>query len=75
MGVVIRPTTEADLPLVAGLWADGEVMAFVGFPDGLAQTDEEMARWYRQHVSQRPRTKRLAEHVNEYGSCYLEKTL
>lgn len=73
MGVVIRPTTEADLPLVAGLWADGEVMAFVGFPDGLTQTDEEMG--YRQHVSQRPRTMPLAEHVNEYGSCYLEKSL
>ena len=46
MEILIRPTEKKDLPLVKALWADGDVMKFVGFPDGLVQTDEEMARWY-----------------------------
>lgn len=46
MEILIRPTEKKDLPLVKALWADGDVMKFVGFPEGLVQTDEEMARWY-----------------------------
>ena len=46
MEILIRPTEKKDLPLVKALWADGDVMKFVGFPDGLVQSDEEMAHWY-----------------------------
>ena len=38
--IEIRETTEKDLKNVQRLWADGDVMRFVGFPDGLHQTDE-----------------------------------
>ncbi|MBQ7445119.1 MAG: GNAT family N-acetyltransferase [Clostridia bacterium] len=44
--VEIRETTKADLKDVQRLWADGDVMKFVGFPDGLRNTDEEMEDWY-----------------------------
>ena len=43
--VTVRETAKADLDNVKALWADGDVMKFVGFPDGLHQTDEHMMRW------------------------------
>ena len=43
--ITIRETTQEDLASVQALWADGDVMKFVGFPDGLHQTDEQMRRW------------------------------
>lgn len=39
-------TQREHLPLVRSLWADGAVMAFVGFPQGFAMTDTEMESWY-----------------------------
>ena len=38
--IEVRETTVNELALVQGLWADGDVMCFVGFPEGLHQTDE-----------------------------------
>ena len=55
--ITIRETTLDDLSSVQALWADGDVMKFVGFPDGLHQTDEQMRRWYEWIASARPRTK------------------
>lgn len=52
--VEIRQTTAEDLQNVQRLWADGDVMRFVGFPDGLLQTDEDMQGWYRWIESGRP---------------------
>ena len=52
--IEIRETTAADLENVKRLWADGDVMRFVGFPDGLHQTDEDMKKWYRWIASARP---------------------
>ena len=50
----IRQTTIEDLGNVRRLWADGDVMHFVGFPDGLQKTDEEMRSWYRWIAARRP---------------------
>jgi len=52
--VTIRETTINELTNVKDLWADGDVMKFVGFPDGLHETDEEMNRWLRWISSSRP---------------------
>ncbi len=52
----IRETTARDLRDVRRLWADGDVMKFVGFPDGLSKTDEEMEEWFRWIESSRPLT-------------------
>ncbi len=52
--LVIRETSAEDLDLVQRLWADGEVMHFVGFPNGLIQTDEEMQTWFAWIESGRP---------------------
>ena len=54
--LTIKETTRADLPNIQSLWADGDVMKFVGFPDGLHQTDESMNRWFMRLESARPQT-------------------
>ncbi len=43
---LLRSVTPADLPFLQALWNDGEVMRYVGFPDGLGTTAEKMARWW-----------------------------
>ena len=52
--IEIKETTFEDIKDVQRLWADGEVMKFVGFPEGLRQTDEEMRRWFQWIASGRP---------------------
>jgi RimJ/RimL family protein N-acetyltransferase len=52
--VEIRETRKEDIENVKRLWADGDVMRFVGFPEGLIQTDEEMGQWFNWIDSGRP---------------------
>lgn len=52
--IKIRETTSEDLAHVQKLWADGDVMKFVGFPDGLHETEEQMQDWYKWISSERP---------------------
>jgi Acetyltransferases, including N-acetylases of ribosomal proteins len=52
--IEIKETTIKDIDNVQRLWADGDVMRFVGFPDGLHQTTEEMKGWFRWIESNRP---------------------
>lgn len=43
--IIIKETTKNDLENTRSLWASGEVMRFVGFPNGLIKSEEEMLRW------------------------------
>ena len=52
--ITIRETTAADLSSIQALWADGDVMQFVGFPQGLHESDERMANWFARLSSARP---------------------
>lgn len=52
--IEIKETSPRELGQVQRLWADGSVMRFVGFPDGLHRTDEEMRGWYRWIEANRP---------------------
>ena len=69
--ITIKETTAKELDNVKALWADGDVMKFVGFPDGLLQTDDEMKARLDWIESQRPQ-------VNHYsifdGSVYCGET-
>ncbi len=58
--IEIKETTEGDLENLRSLWVDGDVMRYVGFPDGLHQSAEEMRGWYNFISSSRPR-------VNHYS--------
>ena len=53
--IEIKQTAAQHLKDVQRLWSDGDVMRFVGFPDGLYKTDEEMRDWLRWIESGRPR--------------------
>lgn len=52
--ITIKETTKRELSNVKQLWADGDVMKFVGFPDGLHETDEGMSNWLDWILSARP---------------------
>ena len=52
--IIVKETERADLANVKALWADGDVMKFVGFPDGLHQTDEQMEKWFERISASRP---------------------
>ncbi len=43
--ITIKETTESDLENIMSLWNNGEVMFFVGFPDGLGITLEKLKKW------------------------------
>jgi RimJ/RimL family protein N-acetyltransferase len=46
--VMIRTTARDDLPALTGLWNDGRVMRWVGFPEGLGYDADRIARWFEQ---------------------------
>ena len=52
--IEVKETTIKDINNIQRLWADGDVMQFVGFPDGLHQTDEKMQDWFHRIESNRP---------------------
>ena len=54
--VTIQETTRNDLQKIKTLWADGDVMNFVGFPEGLQESDESMERWLVRLDAARPRS-------------------
>ena len=60
--IEIIETTMKDLKNVQRLWADGDVMRFVGFPDGLHETVEAMEAWINELNADRPR----ANHYSIY---------
>ena len=53
--IEIKETTLADLKNIQRLWADGDVMRFVGFPEGLHESDEDLRAWIGHLSSARPR--------------------
>ena len=45
LNITIKETSLEDLKNVMDLWNDGEVMFYVGFPNGLGVTIEQLERW------------------------------
>lgn len=69
--ITIKETSKGDLADVKALWADGDVMKFVGFPNGLHKTDEDMSDWFDWISSSRP----LANHYSIFdNSTYCGET-
>ncbi|MFW6285267.1 MAG: GNAT family N-acetyltransferase [Bacillota bacterium] len=56
-------TTENDLENVSKLWNDGDVMKFVGFPEGLGVTTDQLKKWLAA-IDGTP----LSEHFSIYES-------
>ena len=64
----IKETTPSDLPMILNLWADGEVMQYVGFPDGLKVNMAILENWY-QKISNNPHSKHYSIYDDELGFC------
>ena len=62
---LIKETTQRELTNVKQLWADGDVMKFVGFPDGLHETNEGMSDWFDWILSARPKTNHFSIFDND----------
>jgi len=43
--LILRTPTRDDFEFLKSMWENGEVMKFVGFPNGLKQTDEKIYQW------------------------------
>ena len=63
--ITVKETTINDLANVKQLWADGDVMKFVGFPEGLHETDESMKKWFNWILSSRPSTNHFSIFDND----------
>ena len=72
--ITIRETTKNDLSNVQKLWADGDVMKFVGFPEGLHETDESMSRWLDRIEAARPATNHFSVYDDDVycGEAYYQ---
>lgn len=60
----IVATQECDLENIQKLWADKNVMKYVGFPEGLSVSMEYLYKWYQRITQKRP-------NVNHY-SIYID---
>lgn len=66
--VHIRPTTIDDLPDLARLWNDGEVMAHVGLPHGLGVDVAHLRQWWQQ-VQDQPGRQHFTISAEPLGYC------
>jgi len=66
--VIIRHTTELDLPDIMDLWNDGNVMKWVGFPDGAGYDQEKMRDWFNNLQSDTNRH-HFVVYAEEIGFC------
>lgn len=62
--ITVKETTINDLDNIKRLWADGDVMKFVGFPEGLQETDESMKKWFSR-ISAKPTAKHFSVFEND----------
>ena len=66
--IVVRPTTTDDLRELRGLWNDGRVMRWAGFPDGMGYTDAGIAEWFEK-VQANPRRHHYIVRAHDVGFC------
>lgn len=52
--IEIKEATMQDVKNVQRLWADGDVMKYVGFPEGLSETEESIGEMIRNTAESRP---------------------
>ena len=67
--ITIRQTEQADLANTMALWNDGDVMKFVGFPEGLGYTIRQMERWLKWIEDGRPKRNHYSIYEESLGYC------
>jgi RimJ/RimL family protein N-acetyltransferase len=68
LDIIIRETKEEDLSNIMELWNNGEVMHYVGFPNGLGMKLTDLERWLC-GVNQNELRKHYSIYANELGYC------
>ena len=66
--ITIKETTKDDLENVMSLWNDGDVMHFVGFPEGLGTTIERMESWINWVIA-KPQRCHYSIYAKDIGYC------
>lgn len=66
--IAIVKTSEKDLLNILELWNDGDVMKFVGFPNGLGVTIEGLNRWLI-NIDNTELTEHYSIYHDEFGYC------
>lgn len=66
--ISLRPTREEDLPDLMALWNDGQVMRWVGFPDGLGYTADSIREWF-ERVEANPHRHHFVVRSTALGFC------
>lgn len=64
----IKETSERDFQNILSLWNNGEVMSFVGFPNGLGITLEKLHDWFKSAIN-KPHKCHYSIYNNEIGYC------
>ena len=67
--IVISETKESDLENVLTLWNDGDVMKYVGFPNGLGEKMDSMIRWFKWIEKNKPRVRHYSIYAGGLGYC------
>ncbi len=67
--ITIRQTDKDDLAQTLALWNDGDVMKFVGFPNGLGYTMQQMERWLKWIEAGRPKRNHYSIYEETLGYC------
>jgi RimJ/RimL family protein N-acetyltransferase len=67
--IIVKETEREDLKNVLALWNDGEVMKFVGFPEGLGETMEGLEAWYQWIDLGRPNHNHYSIYEENLGYC------
>jgi len=69
--VQIRPTQQNDLAFLRTLWNDGQVMKYLGYPDGMQVTEEGMAHWW----AITPQAQNAGDNISEFSTPHCVITL
>lgn len=67
--IEIKETSNQDLENTLALWNDGDVMKFVGIPEGLGETMAGMNQWFKWIEKGRPKRNHYSSYSEILGYC------
>ena len=53
--ITIKESTYEDIKDIQSLWADGDVMKYIGYPEGLHETEEAVKEWLDRFLTSKPK--------------------
>lgn len=67
--VEIKETSLKDLSNILSLWNNGDVMKYVGYPNGLEMSIERLQKWYKYVELNRPKLNHYSIYQRNLGYC------